>query len=163
MGFDAGTYKKTDDSSNYQEEKEIGAGIRVLYRTFEAVVEGYLRQGEKEHLQGLVPKLLMDQVYRDYQCGGYQEAMARKLDNGRAAQDSGDLFRLLLAQIPGNEHCDAHGKLGHHKGDEIQDLAACGDCRQAGGGAEPSHHQQVNGSVGGLQNQRSQDGEHEPA
>lgn len=83
VGFDAGTYKKTDDSSNYQEEKEIGAGIRVLCRTFEAIVEGHLRQGKKEHLQGLAPKLLMDRVYRDYQCGGYQEAMARKLDKTR--------------------------------------------------------------------------------
>lgn len=78
------------------------------------------------------------------------------------AKDRGDLFRLLFAQIPCNQNGNAHGKLRHHKGDQIQHLASRGDGGEPGCGAEPSHHQQINGPVSCLQNQRTQDGNHEP-
>ena len=37
----------------------------------------------------------------------------------------------FFAQIAGNEHCDAHGKLGDNKGDEIEYLATSRNRRQA--------------------------------
>ena len=79
-GFEAGTYKKTDEKSDHQEEKTIGTTGSVLHYTFEEMVEGRLRAGEKNHLQGWAPKIVMDKVYRDYQSGWYQECIGRKLD-----------------------------------------------------------------------------------
>ena len=79
-GFAAGTYKKTDEKSDHQEEKTIGATVRVLHRTFDEMVKGWLRAGEKDHLQGWAPKTVMDKVYRDYQSVWYQECIGRKLD-----------------------------------------------------------------------------------
>lgn len=79
-GFEAGTYKKTDEKSDHQEEKTIGITSSVLHYTFEEMVEGRLRAGEKDHLQGWAPKTVMDKVYRDYQSGWYQECIGRKLD-----------------------------------------------------------------------------------
>lgn len=79
-GFAAGTYKKTDEKSDHQEEKTIGVSVRVLLRTFDEMVKGRLRAGEKDHLQGWAPKTVMDQVYRDYQSVWYQECIGRKLD-----------------------------------------------------------------------------------
>lgn len=79
-GFEAGTYKKTDEKSDHQEEKTIGITGSVLHYTFEEMVEGRLRAGEKDHLQGWAPKIVMDKVYRDYQSGWYQECIGRKLD-----------------------------------------------------------------------------------
>lgn len=79
-GFAAGTYKKTDEKSDHQEEKTIGISGRVLLRTFDEMVEGQLRAGEKDHLQGWAPKIVMDKVYRDYQSVWYQECIGRKLD-----------------------------------------------------------------------------------
>ena len=79
-GFEAGTYKKTDEKSDHQEEKTIGITGSVLHYTFEEMVEGRLRAGEKDQLQGWAPKIVMDKVYRDYQSGWYQECIGRKLD-----------------------------------------------------------------------------------
>lgn len=79
-GFAAGTYKKTDEKSDHQEEKTIGVSVRVLHRTFDEMVKGWLRAGEKDHLQGWAPKTVMDQVYRDYQSVWYQECIDGKLD-----------------------------------------------------------------------------------
>lgn len=78
--FEAGTYKKTDEKSDHQEEKSIGTSSSVLQHTFEEMVEGRLRTGEKDHLQGYAPKIVMDKVYRDYQSVWYQECIGRKLD-----------------------------------------------------------------------------------
>ncbi len=53
------------------------------------------------------------------------------------------------------------GKLRDDEGDQVQHLTAGGNGGKPGGGAELTHHQQVNGAVGRLQNQGAQDGEHE--
>ena len=63
--------------------------------------------------------------------------------DGRTADDRADELRLFLTQIPGNEDRDAHGQLGDDEGDEVEHLAAGGDRRQADGGAEPAHDQQI--------------------
>ena len=68
---------------------------------------------------------------------------------------------LFLAQVAGNQHGNAHGKLGDDKGDKVEHLAAGGNGGQARGGAEPAHHQQVNSAVSGLQHQCAQNGQHE--
>ena len=81
--------------------------------------------------------------------------------DGRTADDRADELRLFLTQIPGNEDRDAHGQLGDDEGDEVEHLAAGGDRRQADGGAEPAHDQQVYRAIGRLQHQCAQDGEHE--
>ena len=39
--------------------------------------------------------------------------------NSRPAQNRSDMFRALFAQVPGDQHGDAHGQLGHHKGDQV--------------------------------------------
>ena len=80
----------------------------------------------------------------------------------RAADDRADEVRLFLPQIAGDEHRDAHGQLGDHKGDQVEHLAAGGHARQAGGGAKAPHHQQVHGTIGRLQHQSAQNGQHEP-
>ena len=94
----------------------------------------------------------------------YEKNGGEKRENkGGAADDGANLLRPLLAQIPGNENGDAQGQLGHHKGDQVQHLAASGNGGKAGGGAEAAYHQQAHGAVGRLKNQRTQNGEHEPA
>ena len=81
--------------------------------------------------------------------------------NRRAADDRADEFVFLFAEIPRDQHCDTHGQLGDHKGDKVEHLAAGGNGRQARGGAEAAHHQQVYRAVSGLQHQCAQNGQHE--
>lgn len=47
--------------------------------------------------------------------------------------DLPDVLRPLFAQIPGDEHGDAHCKLCYHEGDKVQHLAAGGHGRKARG------------------------------
>ena len=53
--------------------------------------------------------------------------------NNRATDDLPDVLRPLFAQIPGDEHGDAHCKLCYHEGDKVQHLAAGGHGRKARG------------------------------
>ena len=81
--------------------------------------------------------------------------------HGTAADDLPDVLGPLFAQIPGDEDGDAHCKLSHHEGHEVQHLTAGGDGREARGGAKMADHQQVYCAVGGLQHQCAQNGKHE--
>ena len=79
--------------------------------------------------------------------------------NRCAADDGADLFRALFAKITGDQDGDAHCKLCHNKGDEVQDLAAGGNRRKPGGGAKSADDQQVDRAVGGLEDQRAREPE----
>ena len=81
--------------------------------------------------------------------------------NGSAAQHRTDQRRSFFTQIAGDEHGDTHGKLSDDKGHQIHHLAAGGDGGKSGSRSELAHHQQINCTVGLLQHQGSQHGEHE--
>ena len=72
-----------------------------------------------------------------------------------------DLFRPFFSQVSCDEDGDTGGKLRDDEGDQVQHLAAGGNGGKPGGGAKLSDDQQVNSAVSSLQNQGSQDREHE--
>lgn len=91
------------------------------------------------------------------------DSLRRRGDGGHhsaADDDLPDVLGVLFAQIAGDEDGDAHCKLGHYKGHEVEHLTAGGDSGKTRGGSETTHHQQVYRTVGGLQHQRAQNGQH---
>ena len=81
----------------------------------------------------------------------------------RTADDRADLFGAPLAEIARDQYRDAHGKLRHPERDKVEHLTARGDGGESRGRAEPPDDEQVDGTVGCLQNQRAEDGEHKEA
>ena len=80
--------------------------------------------------------------------------------NGGTANDPTDLLGTLFPKVPGNEHRHAHGQLGNHESHQIQHLTAGGYGGQAFRCTKVPHHQQVYRTVGSLQNQCAQNGQH---
>ena len=68
---------------------------------------------------------------------------------------------MLLAEVAPDEHGHAHGKLRDNESDEVEDLAAGGYAGQARRGAKMPDDEQIDRAVGGLQDQRTQNGQHE--
>ena len=70
-------------------------------------------------------------------------------------------MRLAFAEVAGDQDGDAHRELGHDEGNQVQDLAAGRHRGQAGRGAEAANHEEVDGTVRGLQHERAENRQHE--
>lgn len=77
------------------------------------------------------------------------------------AGDGAAPLRPSFAEIPRDQDRHAHGELRGHKGHKIQNLAAGRDGGKPGGRAKLPHNQQVDRTIGRLQNERAQYRKHE--
>lgn len=82
-GFQAGFFTTVDEKSDHQTQKDISPRVLILQRTFSQIARaGKMRAGEIDHMLGRAQQTTLGAVYRDYQCGQYQERLKRCLDEG---------------------------------------------------------------------------------
>ena len=92
--------------------------------------------------------------HRDRPCEQHEQHEQTACENGehdgRAAEHRADLLFAFFADIPRDQHGNAHRKLRHDECHEIEHLTAGRDRRQTRGRTEASDNEQVDRAVGRL-------------